>query len=152
MYIKNSIKLGVSVDMAFDFLAEFENIPLWNYYVTEVRKDKNEEDELYHQIRRTDQQSFKVVEKSKPNRIKIQTINKKGIQFSRIFEIREINENGCILDDHFEMDLGKPQFIQKIFKPQIKNGVKKNLLKLKQLLEQGSTVLQDGRQSYLKTT
>jgi hypothetical protein len=47
------------------------------------------------------------------------------------------------------MDLGKPQFIQKIFEPQIKKGVKENLFKLKQLLEDGSTVLQDGRKSYL---
>lgn len=149
MYICNNVELDVPVDKAFDFVSEFENIPLWNYFVINVRKEQSREGAVYHQIRKIDQQTFKVVEELRPNRIKVETTNLKGIQFSRIFQFREYNGRGCILEDHFEIDLGKPQFIQSLFKSQIKKSVKENLLKLKQLLEQGSTVLQDGRKSYL---
>lgn len=123
----------MSINKAFDFISKFENIPLWNYYVINVWKDKDAEGKIYHQIRKTDHQTFKIVEESKPNKIKIETINQGGIQFSRIFQIRENNENGCILDDHFEINLGKPQFVQRNFQPQIKKAVKENLLKLKEL-------------------
>ena len=149
MTIINKLKLDVPVDRVFNFLSEFENIPLWNYYVLKVWRDKDADGKLYHQIRKTDQQTFKVVEESKPNKIKIETTNQKGLRFSRIFLIKASNENECILDDRIEMYLDKPQLIQKIFKPQIKKAVGENLYKLKQLLEQGSTVLQDGRKSYL---
>ena len=149
MIIENKVKLEVPINRAFDFISKFENIPLWNYYVLNVRKDKGSEGKLYHQIRKTDQQTFKVVEELKPNKIKIETTNQSGIQFSRIFQIKENNKYECILHDHFEMDLGKPQFMQRFLQPQIKKAVKENLLKLKVLLEQGSVVLQDGRNSYL---
>lgn len=149
MNFNNKIKLDAPVDVVFDFISKFENIPLWNYYVINVWQDMDAEGKFYHQIRKNDQQTFKVVEESKPNKIKIETTNRKGIRFSRIFQIEQISKNECILEDHFEMDLGNPKFIQNIFKPQIKKALEENLLKLKQLLEQGFTVLQNGRQSYL---
>jgi len=149
MTITNKLKLDVPVDRVFDFLSEFENICLWNYYVLKVWRDKDVDGKFLQQIRKTDQQTFKVVEESKPNKIKIETTNQKGLRFSRIFQIKASSENECILDDHIEMYIGKPQFIQKIFKPQVEKAVGENLYKLKQLLEQGSTVLQDGRKSYL---
>ena len=98
MFLYNEIKLDAPVNLVFDFLSKFKNIPLWNYYVMNVWQDIGEQGTLYHQIRKNDQQTFKVVEESKPN---------------------------------------------------IKKAVEENLLKLKQLLENGFTVLQDGRESNL---
>ena len=149
MFLYNEIKLDAPVNLVFDFLSKFENIPLWNYYVMNVWQDNGEQGTLYHQIRKNDQQTFIVVEESKPNRIKIETTNQKGIRFSRLFQIKQISKDECVLEDHFEMDLRQPKFIQNIFKPNIKKAVEENLLKLKQLLENGVTVLQDGRKSYL---
>jgi uncharacterized membrane protein len=149
MFISNKIDLNVPVEKVYDFIADFENIPRWNYYVVKVQKLERKDGKHYRQTRKEDRQTFRVVQETRPEKIKIETTSANGIQFSREFLLLDNQRDGCVLEDHFYLDLDKPVIVQRIFKPRIKQAVRNNLRKLKQLLEQGSVVLQDGRTSYL---
>ncbi|MEN8250499.1 MAG: hypothetical protein ABFS32_16310 [Bacteroidota bacterium] len=133
--------------LVFNFLTEFENIPLWNYYVTEVKQVsvQNEGSEKYRQVRQNDFQVFEILDRQFPERIVIKTTDESKIGFKRSFRLSEDHSNNSILDDHFEIDLGYSQILQQLFRHKIRNAVKANLKKLKELLETGATVLQDGR-------
>jgi hypothetical protein len=49
----------------------------------------------------------------------------------------------------WKLDLGKPALLEKLGAARVKSAVAENLEKLKQLLEEGRVVLQDGRQATL---
>ena len=51
--------------------------------------------------------------------------------------------------DKWKLDLGKPALLQKLAGTKVRSAVAENLEKLKQLLEEGRVVLQDGRQATL---
>jgi hypothetical protein len=90
---------------------------------------------------------FEVLENECPHKIKVATVEGSGIQFKRLFQLRETQHSSCILTDQFELDLGISRVLQQIFSVKIKRAVKENLGKLKELIETGQTVLQDGRVS-----
>jgi hypothetical protein len=47
--------------------------------------------------------------------------------------------------DEWKLATGKPAFVEKLTAGRIKSAVAENLAKLKELLETGQVVLQDGR-------
>lgn len=147
IYLKNDITIRDKKENVYNFLSNFENIPFWNYYVKEVYSISNKERKtnLYRQIRKNDSQTFKVIKQNFPKEIKIETISGSKIQFRRTFKLSEDNKANCKLQDNFEIDLGSPKIFQLLFKSKIKKAIFQNLTKLNEILENGSTVLQDGR-------
>ena len=149
--VSNQIRINKPIKVVFNFLSEFENIPLWNYYVKEVKliSIHNGNHRKYRQVRQSDSQIFEVLEEQFPDCIVIRTTDESRIGFKRSFRLRYDHLNNCILEDHFEIDFGFSQIFQLTFKTKIRKSVKENLVKLKELLELGDTVLQDGRVSKL---
>jgi uncharacterized membrane protein len=145
--LNNRVVINTSISNVYGFIRDFKNIPLWNYYVKKVESitDKREQDFLYHQIRRKDDQIFEVVESLPMKKIVIKTVGSNNIKFIRCFSFLDDGAGNCLLDDIFEIDSGHPDFIQQLFKNNMNRAVKGNLMKLKELLEKGYTVLQDGR-------
>jgi len=143
----NSASIETNVEKVFKFLADPENIPLWNYYIKEVSKISPGTIEIgarFHQIRKNDEQTFEITKFQKNKIIEFTTDSSSSIQFKRQLIFQEKNSH-CLVEDHFELDTGYPLFLQKLFSKMIKKSIKENLIKLKQLLETGRTVLQDGR-------
>ena len=74
---ENTIRIDRPVDEVFALLLDFENIPKWNYYVLEVRKlsgSPTGTGTTYHQVRKTDEQSFRITEFEPNNTIAVKTL------------------------------------------------------------------------------
>lgn len=149
--IKNELKINKSIEETFRFIEQFENVPLWNYYVKSVKKVSANNDgpgTIYHQIRKNDQQKFKVIEYNPPGLITIETIDNSSPKFRRTFKLNQANGQ-THLDDTFEVDTGSPVLLERLFKNKIETAVSKNLHNLKDLLENGKTMLPDGRSVHI---
>jgi uncharacterized membrane protein len=150
--IRNELLINKPREDTFRFLAQFENVPMWNYYVTSVKRissTKNGSGTIYHQIRRDDQQKFKVIDYNPPSLITIETIDNSTPKFRRTFKLNQVDDQ-THLDDTFEVDTGSPLILERLFKNRLKTAVSNNLHNLKDLLEKGETTLPDGRSVYIK--
>jgi hypothetical protein len=149
--IKNELKINKSIEDTFRFIEQFENVPLWNYYVKSVKKISSNIDgsgTIYHQIRKNDQQKFKVIEYNPPGLITIETIDNSSPKFRRTFKLNQANDQ-THLDDIFEVDTGSPVILERLLKNKVKTAVSNNLHNLKDLLENGKTILPDGRSVHI---
>lgn len=147
MNFENTIEIQCSVEEVFTFVADFENIPKWNYYVKSVRKLSDmmtDVGAVYHQIRKSDQQYFQIAEYRVNEAIVIETITGSQPQFERRFVFEPVVDGTKIIDT-WKLELGHNSLIQLLGVPRVKTAVKDNLRKLKTLLETGRTQLQDGR-------
>ena len=143
----NKIVIDKSRNKVFSFLTRFENLPLWNYYVLSVSKKSAGDTcngSIYHQIRRNDKQTFRVTSCRPPELIEIETTEDSKPPFKRRFILTRTGEQ-IIIEDHFELETKFPTMVTSLSKGRIKNAVLENLNKLKELLENGTTILQDGR-------
>lgn len=149
--LENRITIKKPVEEVYRFLSDFENIPLWNYYVKELTKIpvNSGSNTRYLQIRKNDAQVFEILDAQFPTRIEIASTEESNIKFRRRFRLTLDPSNNCILEDLFEIESGYPQVLQQLFRNRMKHAVKENLNKLKELLETGRAVLQDGRVSNL---
>ena len=148
--IKNSIAINTPISKVFDFFSTPENFPRWNYYVISVRKMSSGNGAVgsrYHQVRKNDEQIFEITKFERNKLVTFSTVPDSSIRFLRQMNFRVLDEQ-CLLDDLFELDAGFPMILQKLFTRRIKQAVYENLVKSKELLETGKTVLQDGRISY----
>ena len=145
--ISNSIEINIPLTRLFNFLADPETLPLWNYYVKAVRRISPEKKGIgarYRQTRKEDEQIFEITSLKENTFIELRTISDSSVQFKRQMTFTKIADK-CVLEDFLELDTGHPILIQKILAGSIRTAVKENLTKLKQLLENGKTTLQDGR-------
>ncbi len=148
MNFENTILIRCPVEKVFSFVADFENVPKWNYYVVSVRKLSEGpigEGTVYHQIRKSDQQDFRVGEYQPNATIAVETTPGSQLQFERRFVFEPV-EGGTKLVDTWKLDLGRNPLIQRLGAFKVKSAVAANLEKLKELLETGRTQLQDGRE------
>jgi uncharacterized membrane protein len=149
--IRNELLINKPKEDTFKFLSQFENIPLWNYYVKSVKKissNNSGSGTIYHQIRKNDQQKFKVIEYNPPGLIAIETIDDSSPRFRRTFKLNQTNDQ-TLLDDTFEVDTGSPVILERLLKNKVKKAVSNNLHNLKDLLENGKTILPDGRSVHI---
>jgi hypothetical protein len=65
-------------------------------------------------------------------------------RFERSFSLHAVDGRTEIVDD-WTLDLGKGGIVERLATPTVKRGVMANMTKLKELLENGRTTLQDGR-------
>jgi uncharacterized membrane protein len=146
---ENTIRIERPVDEVFAYLSDFENIPKWNYYVPEVRQLSESPVGIgttYHQVRKTDEQDFRIVEFEPGHTVAVKTLPQSSPSFERRFTLYE-EGNKTRVRDEWKLDTGRSALLEKLAGGRVKSAVAENLAKLKELLEEGRVVLQDGRQS-----
>lgn len=146
LHFKNKLEINRPVANVFSFISNFENMPKWNYFVLEVRKLSEGSIGLntkFRQVRKTDTQEYRITEFEPNSRVTIETLPPYSKLVMR-FTLEQAN-NYTLLTDEWELDTGKPAFIERIAGGNVKSAVAENLQKLKELLETGEVTLQDGR-------
>jgi uncharacterized membrane protein len=145
---ENAIPIDRPIDEVFAFLSDFENIPKWNYYVLEVRQLSESPIGIgttYHQLRKTDQQDFHIIEFEPNNTVAVKTLPQSSPSFERRFTLYEEGDTTQIRDQ-WKLDTGRPALLERLARGRVKSAVSENLRKLKELLQEGRVVLQDGRE------
>ena len=145
---ENTIPIDRPIDEVFAFLSDFENIPKWNYYVLEVRQLSERPIGIgttYHQVRKTDRQDFRIIEFEPDHTLAVKTLPQSSPSFERRFTLYEEGDTTRIRDQ-WKLDTGRPAPLERLARGRVKSAVAKNLAKLKELLEEGRVILQDGRQ------
>jgi uncharacterized membrane protein len=145
---ENTIPIDRPIDEVFAFLSDFENIPKWNYYVLEVGQLSESPIGIgttYHQVRKTDQQDFRIIEFEPNHTVAVKTLPQSSPSFERRFTLYEESDTTRIRDQ-WKLDTGRPAVLERLARGRVKSAVAENLAKLKELLEEGRAVLQDGRQ------
>jgi uncharacterized membrane protein len=144
---ENTIHINRPIEEVFTFLADFENLPKWNYFVLKVEKTSAGPIGIgttYHQVRKTDEQSFGITE-FEPNRaMAVKTPPGESFQLEMRFILRSEGDSTHVRD-LWKLDTGRSAILEKLAGGKVKSTVAENLSKLKQLLEQGNVILQDGR-------
>ena len=147
LVFENTIEIQKPLEEVFSFVADFENVPRWNYYVTAVRRlspGPIAEGTRFAQQRKTDRQQFTVTAYEPHRRIAVKTTPESRPQLAMDFELEPV-EGGTRLRDRWELETGLPALVERITSGQVQTAVAQNLEKLKELLETGRTQLQDGR-------
>jgi len=145
---ENTIAIDRPIDELFVFLSDFESIPKWNYYVLEVKQLSESPIGIgttYHQVRKTDQQDFQIIEFEPNNTVAVKTLPQSSPSFERRFTLYEEGDTTRIRDQ-WKLDTGRPALLERLARGRVKSAVSENLSKLKELLQEGRVVLQDGRE------
>jgi len=148
---ENNIRVDRPIAEVFAFLSDLENIPKWNYYVLEVTKLSNGPiavGTIYHQVRKTDEQELRITDLDQNHKIVVKTLPQSVPNLEMKFTMYE-EGNTTHVRDEWSLDSGWPAPLEWLAVGRIKSAVAENLLKLKQLLEEGQVVLQDGRLAML---
>jgi uncharacterized membrane protein len=146
---ENTIPIDRPIDEVFAFLSDFENIPKWNYYVLEVSQLSESPigtGTTYHQVRKTDEQVFRIIEFEPNNTVAVKTLPKSSPSFERRFALYMRRGDTTRIRDQWKLDTGRPALLERLARGRVKSAVSENLTKLKELLQEGRVVLQDGRQ------
>jgi uncharacterized membrane protein len=146
---ENTIRVDRPISEVFAFLADLENIPKWNYYVLEVRKLSDGPIGIgttYHQIRKTDEQYLRITELEQNHKVTVKTLPQSSPGLEMRFVLYEEGESTRIRDE-WKLDTGWPVLLERLGAHRVKSAVAENLTKLKELLETGQAVLQDGRKA-----
>jgi carbon monoxide dehydrogenase subunit G len=148
---ENTIRVRRPIAEVFAFLSDLENIPKWNYYVLEVRKTSAGPIKIgttYHQIRKTDQQDFRITTLEHNHTLAIKTSPQSSPSLEMRFILSE-EGNATRIRDQWKLETGQPALLERLAAGKVKSAVAENLTKLMQLLEQRKVILQDGRQATL---
>jgi uncharacterized membrane protein len=143
----NKVHIQRPLDEVFEFVSDFENLSKWKYYVLNVNKISESESTVgavYHQVRKTDQQDFKIQEYQPNKSVAIETLPPEDRLMMRFQFIEK--DGGTEVIDVWEYEIDTPALLRGIARRKIKSAVAENLSKLKTLLENGQVTLQDGRQ------
>jgi uncharacterized membrane protein len=145
---ENTVRIDRPVDEVFAFLSDFENIPKWNYYVLEVRRLSESPigvGTTYHQVRKTDEQDFRITEFEPNHTVAMKTLPQSSPDLEMRFTLYEEGITTRVRDE-WKLNTGRPAIFERLAGGRIKSAVAENLAKLKELLEEGQVVLQDSRQ------
>ena len=135
----------------FAFVLDFENAPKWNYFVTNVTKQSSgpiRVGTLFHQIRKTDRQDYRITQLTPGRSVDVTTTPGSSPAFTRRFELTS-TPFGTRLHDRWQLQTGHHPLLERLAVRQIRAAVTENLGKLKELLETGTTQLQDHRATTL---
>src|SRR5918995_3020876 len=145
---ENTVYIDRPIGEVFAYLSDFENIPEWNYYVLEVRQLSESPigvGTTYHQVRKTDEQDFRIIEFEPGHTVAVKTLPGSSPDLELRFTLFE-EGNTTRVRDEWKLDTGRPAILERLAGGKVKSAVAENLAKLKKLLEEGRVVLQDGRQ------
>ena len=142
----NNIMVDRPVNSVFQFVADFENMPKWNYYVVQVSKVTPGPIGIgttFRQLRKIDTQQYKIITFEPDRKVAIETLPP-APDLRMQFTFEPAGDN-TILTDAWELKGGLLGIFGSLASGQVKAAVAENLSKLKQLLETGEVRLQDGR-------
>lgn len=148
---ENNIRIHRPIAEVFRFLSNLENIPKWNYYILEVKKTSEGPANIgttYHQVRKTDQQDLRIVDLKQNQTVVVKTLPHSSPKLEMKFSLSE-EENSTLILDEWKLDTGQPALLERLAAGKVKSAVAVNLAKLKELLENGQVLLQDGRRASL---
>ena len=144
---ENVIEIDRPVGVVFAFLADLENLPKWNYFVTQVRQTSGDGPVVgarYHQERKTDSQELAIVELEESRLLAVETIPPSKPELRRRMTFEALDGKTRLVD-RWQLDSGYPGLFQALARSRVQSAVRENLGKLKELLETGKATLQDGR-------
>jgi len=148
---ENTIRIDRPIGEVFAFLSDLENVPKWNYYVLKVTKLSDGPigiGTMYHQVRKTDEQDLRITELDQNHKMVVKTLPQSSPSLEMRFTLYE-EGNTTRIRDEWRLDSGWPAPLEWLGTGRIKSAVAENLTKLKELLEKGQVVLQDGRLTML---
>lgn len=147
LQFENTIRINRPLQEVYAFLADFENLPKWNYYVQKVEKTSPGPVQVgttFHQIRKTDNQDFEITALEENRVIGIKTLPHSRPQLEMRFTF-STDGASTLLHDEWKLDTSQPALLEKLAGGKVKSAVAENLEKLKTLLETGSVTLPDER-------
>jgi carbon monoxide dehydrogenase subunit G len=136
---ENTITINRPVGEVFEFVADPQNFPRWNYFVLTVSKLSDGPIGIrtaYHQVR--------IIEFERNRRMALKTSPHSTPQLEMQFTFHE-QAGATRLLDVWKLDTGLPTPLEWLGARRVRPAVAENLAKLKRLLEEGQVVLQDGR-------
>ena len=148
---ENVVEIDRPIGEVFGFLTNLENLPKWNYFVTKVQKISPGPAGVgarYHQERKSDSQELSIVEMETNRLLTLETVPPSKPELKRWMKFEGINGKTRLVD-RWRLESGQPPLLQALARGKVRSAVKDNLLKLKELLEKGRVVLQDGSQVVL---
>ncbi len=124
MEFENTIEIERSVATVFEFLADLENLPKWNYYVSQVRSTNAGPPRVgatYHQVRKTDSQDLQIVELEEPRILTVATIPPSRPELWRRMTFEDVGGKTRMLD-RWKLDTGYPAILQALGKSKVRSA------------------------------
>jgi hypothetical protein len=146
--IRNEILIHRPAPEVFAYVADFENMPKWNYYVRSVERTTPGTIRIgatFHQVRKRDTQDYTIIEYEPSRAVAMKTLPPERELIMR-FSLLPTPE-GTLLIDEWTLDAGWWTPLAPIVRPRMRGAVARNLESLRELLETGATRLPDGRTS-----
>jgi uncharacterized protein YndB with AHSA1/START domain len=138
---ENTVMIRRPIEDVFAFLADFENIPKWNYAILETHKVSEGPvgvGTMYQQVRSVPSRSeerFEVTAHNPPRQLEIQ--GQLGPFPSRLSYALDAVPEGIRVTNSVELELRGPgRLLGRAAVPRVRDAVAANLRKLKELLEQ----------------
>ena len=149
--LSNSITINRPLEEVFAYVCDQRNNPNWNYFIIKVEKlnEKEGGGATYLQTRKTDQQQVKIADLVQNERCVVETLPGQKPKVRREMEFFG-DAKSTTIKDQLDLLLPIPKFLSKWLGRRPSNAVHENLNKLKELLERGHVVLQDGREVILQ--
>jgi uncharacterized membrane protein len=147
----NRVTIDRPVSEVFPIATDLTKLPKWNYFVQSVTPtdgDIGQPGSTYHQIRKSDEQVLSIVEVSPMRSFTVETIPPSRPELRRKMRFSADGDK-TVIEDQWHLQLGVPRLLEPIAGARVKGAVAENLGKLKELIETGTTVLQDGRTAKL---
>ncbi len=144
---ENTIRIDRPVPEVFAFLANPENLPKWNYYILEVRKISSGPvgvGAVYHQITAGDEQDLVIAELDPNRKLVVRTLYPFTIGLEMTITVQDANPATLVVDA-WRLETGLIVPLEQLGAARIKSAAAETLTRLKEILEQGAVVLQDGR-------
>jgi uncharacterized protein YndB with AHSA1/START domain len=138
---ENTVMIRGPIEEVFGFLADFENIPKWNYAIVETHKISEGPvgvGTIYQQVRSVPSRSeerFEVTAYNPPRHLEIR--GQLGPFPSRLSYALDAIPEGTRVTNTVELELRGPgRLLGPVAVPRVREAVAANLQKLKELLEQ----------------
>lgn len=138
---ENTVMVRRPIEEVFGFLADFENIPRWNYAIVETHKVSQGAvgvGTIYQQVRsvpRRSEEHFEVTAYNPPRQLEIR--GQLGPFPSCLSYALDAIPEGTRITNSVELELRGPgRLLGRVAVPRVRDAVAANLQKLKELLEQ----------------
>ncbi|GAB4509380.1 MAG: hypothetical protein OHK0046_04250 [Anaerolineae bacterium] len=135
---ENIVEIKRSVEDVFDFIANFENLPLWNHYIIRTRKTADGmtgRGTTFQIVRKADTQVFIITEFVPYRLIALKTIQGSSPRYLRRFTFEHISPDSTRLIDLWEIPTGRNHLAERLAAYNMRTSVAGSLDKLKTLLE-----------------
>jgi len=137
---ENTVMIRRPIEEVFGFLAQFENVPKWNYAIVETRKVSEGPvgvGTTYQQVRSVPSRSeerFEVTVYNPPRHLEIQ--GQLGPLPSRLSYALDALPEGTRVTNTVELELRGPgRLLGRVAVPRVRDAVAANVRKLKEVLE-----------------